>query len=295
LLYESDHFAKVSESNVISKEHVQQAIDASEKRLDQFKQRMHENILRDIHLIETDNEKVAQINGLSVYQLGEYTFGRPTRITAQARLGRGKVLDIEREVKLGGNLHSKAVMILSSFLANRYARNRPLPISASLVFEQSYGGVEGDSASIAELSALISAISRIPIKQSLAVTGSINQHGVVQAIGGVNQKIEGFFDICFSRGLTGSQGVIIPQSNVQHLMLEKRVINAVETGLFNIYAIANIDEALSLLMGIPVGIKDQQGEYPADTINGVVSSQIEEWINLNKTFTNPPNNEHTDD
>lgn len=295
LLYESDHFAKASDANIISREHVQQAIDAEEKRLDQFKQRVHESILREIQLIETDDEKIAQINGLSVYQIGESSFGRPTKITAQARLGHGKVLDIEREVKLGGNLHSKAVMILASFMANRYARNRPLPISASLVFEQSYGGIEGDSASIAELCVLISAISGIPIKQSLAVTGSINQHGVVQAIGGVNQKIEGFFDICNARTLTGIQGVIIPQSNVQHLMLAKRVVDAVESGLFNIYAVTNVDEALSLLTGIPIGTMNQQGKYPDDSINGRVSLQIEEWIQLNKTFSSPPNHDHADD
>ena len=284
LLCESDYFAGQASAEQIGIVHVQAAIEAASRRMDQFRERVHESILREIQLVDTRGEHVAQINGLSVYQLGEYTFGRPTRITAQARLGHGKVLDIEREVKLGGNIHSKAVLILSAFIANRYARDRPLPVSASLVFEQSYGGIEGDSASVAEIAVLLSAIADIPIRQSLAVTGSTNQHGQVQAIGGINQKIEGFYDICNARGLTDDQGVVMPAANTQHLMLEERVIDAVKRGAFHIYAISTIDEALTLLTGLPAGEPDDKGEYPADSVNGKVMAKIEAWIQVARKF-----------
>jgi len=296
LICESDFFATQDESDIITRAHVQKAIDAAIRRLDQFKERVHESIIRDIQLVDTDGDKVAQVNGLSVYQLGEYSFGRPSRITAKARLGSGKVLDIERAVKLGGNIHSKAVMILSSLLANRYARNKPLPISASLVFEQSYGGVEGDSASIAEFCALISAIANIPVKQSLAVTGSLNQHGQAQAIGGINQKIEGYFAICSARGLTGRQGVLMPQANIQHLMLKQDVIDAVEKGMFHIYAVQSIDDALTLLMGMPAGEEQADGSYPNNSINARVMAQVDEWIALTKEFSahSDENDDHDD-
>ena len=278
LLCESDYYAGRDESATISADHVQQAVDAANRRMDQFRERVHESILRDIQLVDTQGARVAQINGLSVYQLGEYSFGRPTRITAQARLGSGKVLDIEREVKLGGNIHSKAVMILSAFIASRFAKDRPLPISASLVFEQSYGGVEGDSASVAEITALLSAIADIPIHQNLAVTGSINQHGQVQAIGGIIQKIEGFFDVCAARGLTGDQGVVMPAANTQHLMLARRVIDAVNEGQFHIYAVDSIDDALTLLTGLEAGEADDEGRYPPTSVNGRVATKIADWI-----------------
>ncbi|MEZ5528870.1 MAG: AAA family ATPase [Porticoccaceae bacterium] len=295
LLCESDYYADQAKAEKIRAEHVQQAVDAAIRRMDQFRERVHESILRDIHLVDTSGARVAQINGLSVYQLGEYAFGGPTRITAKARLGNGKVLDIEREVKLGGNIHSKAVLILSAFIANRYARNRPLPISASLVFEQSYGGVEGDSASVAEIAVLLSAIAEIPIHQNLAVTGSINQHGQVQAIGGINQKIEGFFDICAARGLTGDQGIVMPAANIQHLMLAQRVIDAVSAGKFLIHAVATIDEALTLLTGIEAGEADKQGLYPPKSVNGRVAAKIEEWIKAAKKFAARDDGDHGDD
>lgn len=296
LLCESDYFAGQANAEQIGIVHVQAAIEAASRRMDQFRERVHESILREIQLVDTRGEHIAQINGLSVYQLGEYAFGRPTRITAQARLGHGKVLDIEREVKLGGNIHSKAVLILSAFIANRYARDRPLPVTASLVFEQSYGGIEGDSASVAEITVLLSAIADIPIRQSLAVTGSINQHGQVQAIGGINQKIEGFFDICDARGLTGDQGVVMPAANTQHLMLEQRVIDAVKRGTFHIYAISTIDEALTLLTGLPAGEPNEQDEYPADSVNGKVMAKIETWIQVAQKFSvdNTPGNDRAD-
>jgi len=217
------------------------------------RERLQERIHRGTVLIDTEGAVVGQVNGLSVLQLGAFAFGQPSRITATARFGKGEVVDIEREVKLGGAIHSKGVLILSSFLAARFAKNRPLSLAASLVFEQSYGGVDGDSASVAELCALLSALSEVPIRQNLAVTGSVNQHGYVQPIGSANQKIEGFFDVCNKRGLTGDQGAVIPASNIKHLMLRQEVCDAVEAGRFHVYAVTTIDEAISLLTGAPAG------------------------------------------
>lgn len=273
LLTESDFRARQAGAGLITAEHVEGAAIAALHRLDQFREKSHEGILRDIMLVDTDGSAVGQVNGLAVYLLGDYAFGRPTRITATARLGRGKVLDIEREVDLGGKIHSKAVMIISALLANRYARNRPLPLSASLVFEQSYGGIEGDSASVAELVALISAIANIPVRQDLAVTGSLNQHGQVQAIGGVNEKIEGFFDICSARQLTGSQGVVIPAANAVHLMVRQDVQDAVAAGKFQVYCADNIDTALELLTG-----------QTAEAIDARVLERLEELDELVRKF-----------
>jgi len=216
---------------------------------------------------------------LAVYLLADYAFGRPTRISATARLGQGKVLDIEREVDLGGHIHSKAVMIISSLLSNRYARDRPLPLAASLTFEQSYGGVDGDSASVAELAVLISAIADIPLRQDLAVTGSLNQHGQVQAIGGVNEKIEGFFDICQARGLNGSQGVVIPAANKVHLMLRQDVREAVERGQFHIFPVDHINGALELLTGSTV-----------DSVDARVEARVDELQKLARSFRDKDGN-----
>ena len=210
-------------------------------------------------------EKVGQVNGLSVLSLGKFSFGRPSRITATTGLGRGKVVDIEREVELGGAIHSKGVLILSSLLASRYATDYPLSLSASLVFEQSYGMVDGDSASVAELCSLLSSLADVPIKQSLAVTGSLNQHGHAQPIGGVNEKIEGFFDVCNAIGLTGDQGVLIPASNAKNLMLRSDVVDAVAAGSFSVYTYESVDEAVSLLTGVEAGERDASGSYPAGT------------------------------
>jgi lon-related putative ATP-dependent protease len=273
LLTESDFRARQAGADMIDAGHVNGAAEAATHRMDQFREKSHEGILRNIMLVDTAGSAVGQINGLAVYLLGDYAFGKPSRITATARLGPGKVLDIEREVDLGGKIHSKAVMIISALLANRYARNQPLPLSASLVFEQSYGGIEGDSASVAELVALISAIAGIPIRQDLAVTGSLNQHGQVQAIGGVNEKIEGFFDICFSRGLSGTQGVVIPQANEVHLMLRQDVLDAVAAGQFHIYCASSIDQALELLTG-----------YSATSIDDCVLARVEELHKLAKKY-----------
>jgi predicted ATP-dependent protease len=209
-----------------------------------------------------------------VVDLGNFMFGHPSRITASVRLGRGEVLDIQREVELSGPIHSKGVLILSGFLGARYAPERPLALSASLVFEQTYGEVEGDSASSAELYALLSALAEAPIRQSFAVTGSVNQHGEIQAIGGVNEKIEGFFDVCRARGLSGEQGVLIPAANVKHLMLRRDVIEAVRNGQFRIYPVSSIDEGIEFLTGIPAGARNAEGIFPEGSINARVEVRL---------------------
>ena len=253
---------------------VLQAISDSRKRGTRIYENMLEATLRNLRKIDTQGEKVGQINGLSVIQLAGNTFGQASRITGRVRLGKGEIIDIEREVDLGGSLHSKGVMILSNYLGATYASNRPLALHGSLVFEQSYGGVDGDSASSAELYVLLSAISNLPIKQSLAVTGSVNQYGEVQVIGGVNEKIEGFFDLCNARGLTGEQSVLIPEGNVQHLMLRRDVIEAVAEGLFHIYPIGHINQGIALLTGVAAGEQDSDGNYPKNTVNALVNDAL---------------------
>jgi lon-related putative ATP-dependent protease len=284
LLQEADYWAGQSGNGAITNSDVQRAIDAQIYRSDRLRERAQEAILRDTLLIDTDGEKVGQVNGLSVISLGDFWFGRPTRITAQVRLGKGEVVDIEREVELGGPIHSKGVLILSGFLGARYAGESPLSLSASLVFEQSYGGVDGDSASSAELYALLSAISRVPINQSLAVTGSVNQFGQVQAIGGVNAKIEGFFDICQARGLTGQQGVLIPISNVKHLMLRQDVVEAVASGQFHVYPVETVDEGIEILTGLPAGEANQKGDHPWGSINFLVEKRLSELVERRLAF-----------
>jgi predicted ATP-dependent protease len=253
---------------------VEQALDAQVYRNDRIRERMQEEVLRDTILIDTDGEKVATINGLSVISMGTFAFGRPSRITATVSMGKGDVINIEREVEMSGPFHTKGVLILAGFLRSRYAQEQPLSLDASLVFEQSYGGVDGDSASSTELYALLSAIAQVPIKQSIAVTGSVNQLGQVQAIGGVNEKVEGFFDLCKARGLTGDQGVMIPSANVKHLMLRHDVIEAVAGGKFHIYPIATIDEGIEVLTGLPAGEANSKGVYPKETINRLVADRL---------------------
>jgi predicted ATP-dependent protease len=284
LLREADFWARESGHEVVNADDVQQAIDARIHRLDRLRARLYEEILRDTLMITTDGEVAGQVNGLSVIELGEFSFAQPTRITATTRLGDGDLVNIEREVKLSGAIHSKGVLILSSFLAARYARNQPLAFSASLVFEQSYGFVEGDSASLAELCALLSNLADAPIRQSMAVTGSVNQFGQVQAIGAVNEKIEGFFDICAARGLTGTQGVLIPAANVKHLMLRRDVVEAAELGRFRIYAVENVDQALALLTGVPAGEADASGKYPEGSVNCRVAARLAELTEIRKSF-----------
>jgi lon-related putative ATP-dependent protease len=274
LLREADYWAGQAQHRVTDTSDVQRAIDAQVRRLDRVRERIQEEIQRGTILIDTQGATVGQVNGLSVLSMGQFAFGRPSRITARVRLGRGEVIDIEREVALGGPIHSKGVLILSAYLGARYAMDRPLSLSASLVFEQSYSGVEGDSASSAELYALLSALADLPVKQGLAVTGSVNQRGQVQAIGGVNEKIEGFFDVCRAQGLTGEQGVLIPASNVKHLMLRHDVVAAVAAGQFQVYPVETIDQGIELLTGVPAGERDDTGEFPAGSVNQRVEARL---------------------
>ena len=277
LLREADYVARESSRTVIGAEDVQQAIDAQIHRADRIRTRLQEETLQGTILIDTQGERIGQVNGISVIDLGQFAFGHPSRITARVRLGKGEVIDIEREVELSGPIHSKGVLILSGFLGARYAADHPLSLSASLVFEQSYGAVEGDSASSAELYALLSALAELPVRQSLAVTGSVNQLGQIQAIGGVNEKIEGFFDLCKSRGLTGEQGVVIPASNVRHLMLRGDVVNAVRDGKFQIFAVESIDQGMEILTGVPAGERDSAGKFPEGSVNAKVEARLIEF------------------
>jgi lon-related putative ATP-dependent protease len=274
LVRESDYWAGADGCETVGAAHVQQAIDAKIARTDRIGRRLREETTRGTILIETDGARVGQVNGLAVMSLGGFAFGHPSRITARVRLGKGELIDIEREVKLGGPIHSKGVLILQGFIAGRYALDHPLSLSASLVFEQSYGGIEGDSASSAELYALLSALADLPIRQSLAVTGSVNQLGEVQAIGGVNEKIEGFFDTCAARGPVEGQGVLIPASNVKHLMLRADVREAVAQGRFAIYPIARIDEGIEILTGTPAGERSSDGRFPDGSVNARVEARL---------------------
>jgi predicted ATP-dependent protease len=285
LLGEADYWAGQEQASTVATAHVQRAIDAATARVDRLRERAHEEIARHTVMIDTQGERAGQVNGISVSALGTFVFGRPTRITARVRMGRGDVVDIEREVELGGPVHSKGVLILAAYLGARYSPNRPLSLSASLVFEQSYAAVEGDSASAAELFALLSAIADVPIRQCLAVTGSVNQHGEIQAVGSVNEKIEGFFDVCRARGLTGEHGVIIPGANAQHLMLRRDVVEAVGRGLFHVYPIRTADEGMELLTGIPTGERDATGEFPADTVNRLVESRLADFAETLQAFS----------
>ncbi len=288
LLHEADYWASVTGNGVTTASDVQRAIDAQIHRADRLRERVQEGIRRGTIMIDTTGEQVGQVNGLSVIALGNFAFGQPNRITARVRLGGGKVMDIEREVELGGPIHSKGVLILAGFLGARYAAEYPLSLSASLVFEQSYGGIEGDSASLAELCALLSALAEAPVKQSLAVTGSVNQHGQVQPIGGVNEKIEGFFDVCQARGLTSEQGVIIPVANVQHLMLRQDIVAAVAAGQFHVYPVQTVDQAAEIVTGIPAGERDEEGNFPEGSINQLVQARLIELAEKQRAFAAPP-------
>jgi lon-related putative ATP-dependent protease len=284
LLREADHLAGEVGEAVVGAEHVQAALDAQVRRASRVRERIQEDIRRGTLLVETRGEAVGQVNGLSVLQLGGYAFGRPSRITARVRLGSGSVVDIEKEVALGGPLHSKGVLILSGFLGQRFASERPLSLAASLVFEQSYSGVEGDSASCAELVALLSALAGLPVRQGRAITGSVNQHGQVQPIGGVNEKIEGFFEVCRAGGLTGDQGVLIPASNVKHLMLRADVVEAAEKGLFRVWPVGTVDEAVELLTDMPAGERGEDGRYPEGTVNRRVDDRLASFAEKARSF-----------
>ena len=277
LLKEADYWARKSKSGQIGKNHIEQAIKSQIYRSDRVNQAMLEQIDKGTILMDVKGERVGQINGLVVYNFTRNSFGKPARITTQVRLGRGEFINIEREVEMSGPIHSKGVLILQSLIANRFAKRSPLSLSASIVFEQSYGGVDGDSASSTEYYCMLSAIANLPIKQSLAVTGSINQFGEIQPIGGVNEKIEGFFEVCKYNGLTGKQGVIIPRTNVVNLMLREDVVQAVEDGKFSIYAIDTVDDGIELLTGVSAGKVNKKGQYPRGSVNYQVQQSLAEY------------------
>lgn len=276
LIIEADYWAGEEKEKVIQQRHVDKAIETRVFRSNMIEEHIQEMINRGTLMIDVDGRKVGQVNGLAVYNLGDYMFGKPSRITASTSMGRSGIVNIEREADLSGSTHNKGVLILSGYLREKYAQDKPLTMSASIAFEQSYSGVDGDSASSTEIYALLSSLSDIPIRQDVAVTGSVNQKGEVQAIGGVNQKIEGFYDCCRHVGLTGTQGVMIPESNVKDLMLRKDVVGAVEEGNFHIYSVKLIDEGIEILTDTEAGEKDKDGTYPAGTINFLVNKKLKE-------------------
>lgn len=276
LMREAAYWTTQDEAEHVSAAHVERAVEEQEFRAGLVKERVQELIQREVLLVETAGDAVGQVNGLAVHMLGHYAFGRPSKITATAHLGREGVMNIERRSGLSHSTHDKGVLILSGFLGERFAQQRPMSMSATLTFEQSYGEIAGDSASSTELYCLLSALSGVPIRQNIAVTGSVNQKGEVQAIGGVNFKIEGFFDICRHRGLTGDQGVMIPTANVQHLMLRPDVVEAVEKGDFHVWAVSHIDEGIEVLTGLPAGTPDEDGGWSSGSINDLVDERLED-------------------
>jgi predicted ATP-dependent protease len=261
---------------VVTAEHVDKALEEKVYRANLIDERIQELFTEGTLMVDVSGSAVAQVNGLSVYDIGDFSFGKPSRITSRIYLGKGGVINIEREAKLSGRIYNKGVLILSGYLGGAFAQDKTLSISATLAFEQSYGEVEGDSASAAEAVALISGIAEVPVKQNLAITGSINQKGEIQPIGGVNEKIEGFFAVCKNRGLTGDQGVIIPELNRKNLMLKKEVADAVKDGKFRIYAIKTVNEALEVLTGLPAGERKDDGAWPEGSINFLVDKRLKE-------------------
>jgi lon-related putative ATP-dependent protease len=286
LIREADFYAAKESQAVVTEEHVDRAIAARIARSNLAEERIQEMIDRGTLMIDVAGEVVGQVNGLAVYSLGDYMFGKPSRITASTSMGRAGLINIEREADMSGNTHNKGVLILGGYLRKKYAQDKPITMSASIAFEQSYSGVDGDSASSTEIYALLSSLSGVPLKQNIAVTGSVNQNGEVQAIGGVNQKVEGFFDCCRHKGLSGDQGVLIPKSNVKDLMLRKDVVAAVKDGRFTIHAVRNIDEGIAILTGRPAGELQADGGYPKDTINFLVDQKLKDLAEGIKDFPN---------
>ncbi|MCJ7731145.1 AAA family ATPase [Candidatus Bathyarchaeota archaeon] len=280
IIREANYYAQTNGSKYITHEHVSKAIEEKVYRSNLIEEKLGEMIERGSILVDTVGEKVGQVNGLAVMGMGDYMFGKPSRITASVGLGKKGIIDIEKQADMGGPTHTKGVHILTGFLTNRYAKKHPLSLTARLVFEQSYSGVDGDSASSTETYAMLSALSGVPIKQHFAVTGSVNQKGEVQAIGGVNQKIEGFFDLCKFRGLTGEHGVMIPESNVKNLMLREDVVEAVKDGKFHIYSVSTIDQGIEVLTGVPAGEQTKSGDYPKGTINYLAQKKLDEMAKL---------------
>ncbi len=274
IVREASHWARVTGAAVVGEDDVARTIRERIRRVNLIEEHLREAIDKGVIVVDTEGEAVGQVNGLSVVELGDTSFGQPSRITATIGVGREGIVDLQREARLSGPIHSKAVLTLQGFLVDRYAGEAPLALAARLAFEQSYGMIEGDSATVAETCALLSRISGLPVRQSLAITGSMDQHGEVQAIGGANAKVEGFFDVCRLRGLRGDEGVVLPASNVQHLMVREDVVEAVEAGRFKVYAVSTVDEALELLTGVPAGEKQADGAYAPESVNGRVQARL---------------------
>ncbi|MFT5109523.1 MAG: putative ATP-dependent protease, partial [Pseudoalteromonas tetraodonis] len=286
LAKEANYHAGEKQAKLIKAEHIDLALSAQEHRNGRFAERMRERVEDGTVMIDTKGERVGQINALSVYTVGGTGFGQPNRITSRVSAGSGRVMDIEREVHLGGKLHSKGVLILSSYLNAQFTPTKALSLSASIVFEQSYGGIDGDSASSTELYAILSAISELPIKQALAVTGSVNQFGEIQAIGGVNEKIEGFFATCKTNGLVKANGVLIPQANVADLMLRQEVVDAVKAGKFHVYPVRTIEEGIAILTGVSAGRRLKSGKFSKDSVFAKVEQRLEEFAKKEDTNGN---------
>jgi predicted ATP-dependent protease len=274
LLKEANYWAGMDGSEIVKSVHVQKAIEEKIYRSNLIEKRIEELIRDNIIMVDTDGERVGQVNGLSVLSLGDYQFGKPSKITASVSIGKGGLVHIDREVKMAGTIHNKGFLILKGVLAEKFGKNFPLAFSATVCFEQVYEEIEGDSASSTEYYALISGISGLPLKQGIAVTGSINQKGEIQPIGGVNEKIEGFYSVCKIKGLTGRQGVIIPEKNLTHLMLKEEVVEAIKNGKFNIWAVKDVDEGIEILTGMPAGKPKEDGTYPEGTVNYIVSQKL---------------------
>ena len=284
IIRESDYWAGEDKQSTVQEKHVDKAIESRIYRSNMIEEHIQEMIDRGTLMIDTEGTVVGQVNGLAVYNLGDFMFGKPSRITASTSMGRAGIINIEREADLSGNTHNKGILILGGYLRKKYAQDKPLTMSASIAFEQSYSGVDGDSASSTEIYALLSSLAGVPIKQSVAVTGSVNQKGEVQAIGGVNYKIEGYYDCCRHKGITGEQGVMIPESNVKDLMLRKDVVEAVKAGKFNVYSVKMIDEGIEILTGMPAGKIKADGTYPKGTINNLVNEKLKSLAEGLKEF-----------
>jgi lon-related putative ATP-dependent protease len=288
---EASYWAKEDGKTIIGRDHVEKAIRERFERVSLVEDKIQEMIEEGTILIDTEGKEVGQVNGLSVYDMGQFAFGKPTRITAKTAVGRAGVINIEREADLSGRTHNKGVLILGGYLRGKYAQTKPFSLSASIAFEQSYGGVDGDSASSTEVYAILSSLSKLSLRQDIAVTGSINQKGEIQPIGGVNEKIEGFFDVCRAKGLTGTQGVIIPHQNVQNLMLRQDVVDAVAQGKFHIYSIKSVDEGMEILTGVEAGQPKEDGTFDEETINGLVDRELKRLAASWKEFASPPEKE----
>ena len=281
---EASYWAKKEAKKIVSADHVETTVKERFERVSLIEDKIQEMIEEGSILIDTEGEVVGQVNGLSVYNMGQFSFGKPTRITARTAVGRAGVINIEREADLSGSTHNKGVLILGGYMRGAYAQDKPFALSASLAFEQSYGGVDGDSASSTEVYAILSSLSGLPLRQDIAVTGSLNQKGEIQPIGGVNEKIEGFFDVCRAKGLSGTQGVIIPYQNVQNLMLRPDVVEAAAQGKFHIYPVGTVDEGITILTGVPAGKRREDGTFEEGTVHFLVDKELQRLAHASKDF-----------